>query len=227
MGRFSKSVGILICGMLLVAGSVFSTAFAETPSTDSFIGEYALKLGPGPEGGAKERWLKPGVDFGKYSKVMLESVTFYFAPDSESKGIDPQELKDLADVFNLQIINALKGSYPIVSDPGPDVLRIRMAVTDLKASKPGRSAVSSVLPVGLGISLIRKGSSDSWTGSGATKAEFMILDSVSNDVIAVARDDRNAAFTERFSKWGSAEEAFKFWGERIKLCLDQTRKAKP
>jgi hypothetical protein len=55
----------------------------------------------------------------------------------------------------------------------------------------------------------------------ATGVELMAMDYMTNDVIAVAQDDKSAGFTERFSKWGSTEDAFKFWGERIKLFLDQ------
>ncbi len=43
------------------------------------------------------RWLKPGVDFGKYNKIMLDSVIFYFGDDSEDKRIDAQDMKELAD----------------------------------------------------------------------------------------------------------------------------------
>jgi hypothetical protein len=77
-----------------------------------------------------------------------------------------------------------------------------------------------VVPIGLGISIIKKGATGSWVGSGATGAEVMALDSMTSDVIAVAQDDKSAGFTERFSKWGSTEEAFKFWAERLKLFLD-------
>jgi hypothetical protein len=45
-------------------------------------------------------------------------------------------------------------------------------------------------------------------------------------VIAVAQDGQTAEFTDRFSKWGSADEAFKFWGERIKLFMDSARSVK-
>ncbi|MFH0729057.1 MAG: DUF3313 domain-containing protein [Pseudomonadota bacterium] len=228
MKKASKAVGAVVFGLALVVFVAFSASsvLAADAPTDGFLGEYAKNLGPGPKDGVKMRWVKPGVDFGKYNKVMLESVIFFFAKDSDFKGMDPQELKELADTFNLQIINAIKDKYPVVSEPGPDVLRLRIAVTDMKASKPGVSAISSVVPVGLGISLLKKGAAGSWTGSGATSAEAMVLDSLTNDVIAVAQDDRSAAFTERFSKWGSAEEAFKFWGERIKLFMDGTRSAK-
>jgi hypothetical protein len=55
---------------------------------------------------------------------------------------------------------------------------------------------------------------------------MMALDALTNDVIAVAQDDKTAGFTERFSKWGSAEEAFKYWAERVKLYLDQVHGVK-
>ncbi len=196
------------------------------PQQTGFLAGYYEMMQPGPEGGAKMRWLKPGVDFGKYDKVMLDHVIFYFDENSEDKGIDAEEMKELADACNLEVVNSLKDSYPIVVEPGPDVVRVRFAITDLKRSKPGLSAVSSVLPVGLGISVVKKGASGSWSGSGATSAEVMALDSTTGDVIAVAQDDRTAGFTERFSSWGSAEDAFQFWGERIKLILDEAHGVK-
>ena len=53
------------------------------------------------------RWLKPGVDFTKCNKLMVDSVVFYLADDSEYKGIDPNELKELSDSFNQAIVAAL------------------------------------------------------------------------------------------------------------------------
>jgi len=71
------------------------------------------------------RWLEPGVDFSKYNKIMLDRVTFFFAADSESKDIDPAEMKALEDSCNQQLVNTLRASYPIVTEPGPDVVRLR------------------------------------------------------------------------------------------------------
>jgi hypothetical protein len=197
-------------------------ACATQPAKQSgFLKDYEAKMVPGPEGGAKMRWLEPGVDFGKYNKVMLDSVVFYLADDSEYKGIDPVEMKELADVCNLAIINALKDKYPIVTVPGPDVVRLKIALTGIKQSRPVLSAVTSVTPPGLAMNLINKGATGSWTGSGATSAETMVIDSTTNRVICVAQDEQTAGFTERFSKYGSAEEAFKFWAGRIRAFMDQ------
>jgi hypothetical protein len=213
---------------LLVA--VFITSCASTGSQappaashKGFLEGYYQYLEPGPEGGARMRWAKPGVDFGRYDKIMLDSVIFYFAEDSESKGIDAHEMKELADKCNLALVNAFKGAYPVVGQPGPDVIRIRFAITDVKQSRPALSVASTVIPVGIGVSVLKKGATGSWSGSGATRIEVMALDSMSNEVIGVAQDEKAAGFTERFSKWGSTEEAFEFWGERLRAIMDNTR----
>jgi len=190
-------------------------------SKSEFLGEYYKNLKPGPTGGAKWRWVKPGVDFTKYKRFMVDYVLFALAADSESKIINGDEMKKLGDASTLAIIDALKDKYPIVGEPGPDVLRFRFAIVDLKQSRPAQSAITSVVPVGLGISLLKKGATDSWSGSGSTTCQFMVLDSTTNEVMVVAEDDYKAGFTERFSKWGSAEEAFKYWGKRIRKIMDE------
>lgn len=212
----------VVIGLALTAPA----GFAAERSYSGFLGDYYGYLQPGPEGGAKMRWLKPGVDFGKYKKFMVDSVVFFFADDSEYKGIDPQEMKDLADAFNKEIVAALKDKYPIVAEPGPDVARVRFAITGFKQSRPVLSGITSIVPVGLAVSLVKKGAAGSWTGSGATSAELMVLDTMTNDPIGLAVDDRTAGFTERFSKWGSADEAFKFWAGRLRTFIDSVQTPK-
>jgi hypothetical protein len=218
-----KRIIVFFMGLVFLV-SCASTGKSKTDKSAQakfgFLDGYYEKLGPGPKDGAELRWLKADVDFVKYEKVMLDSVTFYLAEDSEHKGIDGNEMKALTDAFNLELANAVKDGYPIVSEPGPDVLLIRVAITDIKQSKPGVSAVTSIIPVGLGISLVKKGVTDSWSGSGATSAELLAIDTMTNEVVGAAKDSRTAGFSERFSKWGSAEEAFKFWAERIRGFMD-------
>lgn len=96
---------------------------------------------------------------------MIDYVVFAFADDSESKIINGDEMKKLGDACTLAVIDALKDKYPIVSEPGPDVMRFRFGIVDLKQSRPGVSAITSVIPVGLGLSIIKKGATDSWSGS--------------------------------------------------------------
>ncbi len=219
--RTTKTIALLFAVTVLFIFQGCSSA----PKQSGFLNGYYKDLQPGPPGGAKLRWLKPGVDFAKYDKIMLDSVVFYLAEDSKDKGIDPEDMSELSKAFDEAMVDALAG-YQIVSEPGPGVVRIRTALTKIKKSKPGISAVSSVTPVGLGINIIKKGTTGSWSGSGETDMEMMALDSVSNEVIAVAQDVQTAGFTERFSGYGSAKAAFKHWGERLKAFMDSVRAGK-
>ena len=216
----------LMAMVILIIALTSSATLAEETRYSGFLGDYYQKMQPGPEGGAKMRWVKPGVDFTKYHKLMVDSVIFYLAPDSEDKGIDAEQMKELSDAFNQEIVNALKDKYPLVSDPGPDVARMRIAITGIKKSKPGVSAVASIIPIGIGISLIKKGVTGSYSGSGNTAAEFMALDSMTNEVIVAAVDERSAGYTERFTTLGAAKGAFRFWAERIRKFMDDTQAAK-
>lgn len=223
-----KSVVLLIGLMFLVscASTGKSKTGEATHEKAGLLEGYYGKLGPGPKDGAKLRWLKPGVDFSKYEKFMIDSVVFFLSDESEYKGLDGNEIKELTDAFNLELVNALKDKYPIVSEPGPEVLRIRTAITNVKQSKPVLSGVTSIIPVGLVVSVVKKGATGTWTGSGETGVELLAIDTMSNEVIAAAQDERSAGFTERFSRLGSAEEAFQFWAGRVRTFFDNVRGAK-
>ena len=172
------------------------------------------------------RWLKPGVDFAKYKKVMVDYVVFALAEDSEYKAISGDEMKELGDAASLALVNAIKKKGRVVAEPGPDVWRLRMAIVGLKQSKPVVSGITTVIPIGLGISIIKKGAASAWSGAGATQAEAIILDSLTNEVLAVAYLEYAAGFTERFTKWGSVEDAFKYWAERGAEAVAALRAAK-
>lgn len=150
-----KKAWVLLIGMMLLAGCT-TTGPAPVSPQASFLGDYAGKMEPGPPEGARMRWLKPGVDFHKYKKVMVDYVVFALADDSQYKVINGDEMKKLGDACTQAIVDALKDKYTIVAEPGPDVVRFRFAIVDLKQSRPGLSAVTSVIPVGLGISLVKE-----------------------------------------------------------------------
>ncbi len=220
-----KALGVM-AAMLLIAGCATTNGGSDASSTyakTGFLKGYYDQLEPGPKDGAKLRWIKEDADWGRYNYVMLDSVVFFFDDASEYKGIDAGELKKLADGFNKALAETLKDSYPIKTEPGIDVLRIRFAITDLEQSHPGISAISTVVPVGLAVSTLKKGATGSWAGSGATSTEMMALDSMSNEVLAVAKDERSASFGDRFSKWGSAEEAFEYWAGKVKAYLEHVQ----
>jgi len=219
--RILTALGI---GLVFMA----TTVFAGDIPFSGFLGNPTVyeQLKPGQEGQAKLRWMKEGAQTMKYNRFMVDSVIFFLAEKADYKGIDPQEMKELCDQFNKDLAAAFKDKWPIVAEPGPDVARLRIAITNIHPSKPGYSAVTSVIPVGMGISLVKKGATGGWSGSGDTCIEVMFTDSMTEEVLAMAVDQQKAAFEQRFTKWGSAADAFNLWSETIVKLIDQHKGVK-
>ena len=55
-------------------------------------------------------------------------------------------MSQLADSFHMALFEALSGDYTFVDEPGPGVLRFRIAVTDLVPTKRLMSTVTTVVP---------------------------------------------------------------------------------
>jgi hypothetical protein len=185
-----------------------------------FLGTYP-KFQPGPSDGVDLGYVKKGVDFSKYNRLMFDQVVFYLKKDSKYKGIQPEEMKELADMFHLAAAKALEGAYPIVGEPGPDVLRVRVAITNIELGNPAKSAITTVLPVGLALSILKKAATGKHTGVGSAGMEAEFLDSLTNERVAAAIDEQEGSKLSGMTKFGSAKEAFEFWSERLRIFLDK------
>jgi len=163
MKNVRKILVITLISLCLSIG--ISYAGLKVKDYSGFLGDYS-QLKPGPKGGVAQIYLKEGVDFKKYNKIMLDQVVFYFKQDAKNQAIDPDEMKELADKYDRAAIEALGDAYPLVSEPGPDVMRVRVAITDLQLPNRALNAVSSVVPAGIAIGLVKKGLTGKSTGVG-------------------------------------------------------------
>ncbi len=210
--------------LVAVAIGLFLAATAGCSSRQrsysGFLGEYP-PFRKGPEGGADLVYIREGTDFKKYTKVMVDHVVFWLKKDADYRGIHPDEMAELSNAFHRALVEALGNAYPLVDEPGPDVFRLRIAVTDVVASKPGVDSVSTIMPVGLAITTIKKGSSGKSAGVGEASMEAEILDSLTGERLAAAIDTKAGGKLEGMTKWGPAEGAFRFWAGRLRKWLDE------
>ncbi|HVN95343.1 MAG TPA: DUF3313 domain-containing protein [Syntrophorhabdaceae bacterium] len=220
--KIIKAVLAVMTGFGLVA----SGAFAGGQEFSGFLTGYYQDLKPEPGGGHRMHWLKPGTVLVKYDKVMVDPIVFSSTDRSDYEAIDPEQMNELLDNFRKTIVTALRDQYTVVADPGDGVARIRIALTGIEPSNPAISAFTSITPTGFVLSLIKRGATGSWVGSGSTKLEAKVLDSVTDEVILAAADKSTASFRERFSQWGSAHNAFKSWAQWTVKLLAGVRETK-
>jgi hypothetical protein len=216
-----KNQSALQCLVILLTGlALCGCAGTSKVEQSGFLNNYP-QFQPGPKDGMDQIYTTPGMDLSTYNKVMMDEVQFFPKKDSTDKGLQASELKELSDSFHHAVFEALGNEYPLVSEPGNDVLRVRLAVTDIETSNPAMTGITTVVPVGLAISLAKQATTGAATGVGGASMEAEFLDSMSNERLAAAIDTFNGSKMSGFTKLGSSKEAFGFWAKRLRVTLDR------
>mgnify|MGYP001815551186 CR=1 FL=1 len=228
---------LAMAGMMLVTSSPLLAGQFGDYKPHGFLSDYS---GLKPEGGESKAYLylQEGVDRTRYKKVMVDRIKIFFKEDSEYKGIDPAELKDLADYFHDAIKKALGNAYPVVRNPGPDVLHLRVAVTDLVPNKPEASLVTLAVPclwMGAGGAGVAEGEAGSTPFAGEASIELEVLDSISHAQVAAFIETRSAkkynwthgageaatSYLKAYSTWAYTKKAMDHWAQMIRGRLDK------
>ena len=182
---------------------------ATAPPHSGFLKDYSV-LKVDPEDESLLWWEKEGVDWKRYKKFMIDPVVVYLHPEAKNRQIEPDVLKELTDYFRNTVIEEVQDGYPIVDMPGPDVLRIRAAITDLIPANPVLNVVTAA---GVGVPL----------DMGGAAMEAMFLDSMTNELLGVVVDKKVGIpvdYVEGFTKWGHAKGALDSWAELLRESLD-------
>lgn len=219
MVRCLTTISLLVVAICLVGCAAGGMKKVEQ---SGFLTNYE-QLKPGGEDRAALFYVKPNVDFKPYTKLMLERVSVYLSPTLENRNVDPTILKELTDYYQKAILEAVKGGYTIVDRPGPDVLWVRVAVTDVAPSNPTANTLSCIVPVGIAVAGAAKAVGDSNLGTGEAATEMEILDSVTKERLAAAVDRRQGGKAMFRGTWEDSRQAFDYWAKRLRERLDEAR----
>lgn len=231
--------------LLLCAALASGCANTPAPSRSGFLDDYTV-LQPDPSDSNAELYVKPGVSLKAYDKVLLEPVAVRLPSGDERPAIDPADLETLRTTFQNTLTETLEPDYPLVNAPGPGVLRMRVAITDLVPTYPVVSLVVLALPFSFGVDFIASGGSGSPPYLGQTAFEGELRDSESGDLL-VALTDRDmgkkyslgasegsateqnilSSYASAYSTWAYAEAAFRYWAGRLRQRLDEAHGRTP
>jgi len=244
----SVLAALSLTGSLLIAGCASPPTTAESYQPSGFLNaDTYARLQTAPDGSGAQVYRKPGLNLKNYNKVMLDPIKVWYRNDADHKGSDPNELKTLTDYFRQSLVKALGSAYPVVDKPGPGVLRVRIALTELKPTNTGMSVVTLVVPYASVADMAAGGGTGStpYLGDAAIEAEFR--DSRSNELLAAYVDKRVGkkydvdmkggvgaavsqgvdSYTKAYSTWGYAEQAFDYWAQKLRRRLDEARGLTP
>ena len=114
--RYASIVGFMT--VMLMAGGCAQTSRAPDIADSGFLGaDYAL-LKPGKPDQAQLVYLRPGVEWSRYRKILLDSVTVWQGKESAGRGISAHDEQMLVNYFYSVIHGALeKEGFTLVTSP--------------------------------------------------------------------------------------------------------------
>ncbi len=228
--RFSHRASVLG----LVGGLFFALAGCETDATTAtgdsvrssgFLSDYSM-LRRGGEGEAISVYWNDQADFNSYSKMLIEPVTIWANPDSELSEVPAEERQELANAFHAAMLEAMSEDFEIVQVPGPNTIRLRVALTEAVASNPALDTISTYVPQARLISTIATLGSDTKAFVGEARAEGEARDALSGELLVAGIDRRagtKALGGNTLDSWSDVREAFKTWAAQFRDNLRKRR----
>ena len=226
--RLKLLTGILAGGLLLGLTACKTTHQVRGSVEESgFLKDYSL-MKPGTGDQAKLVYFAPDVNWAKFTKVYIEPVELWHSDDPKSKlgKLDKEDQQLLINYFHTALSNALSKDYTIVDQAGPDTLMLHGALTEAKKCRPVSNLVSSVVPMGMGLSLVKRVVFGTGLGVGECQVEAEFTDGGTGQIVAEAMDRRagtKALRTKFDGTFGDVKLCMDYWATRCAFKLEQLR----
>ncbi len=217
------SLSFIFCVVLSFHGCATKTGSLDF---SGFLGNYT-GLRPSPDDSGAWSYRKPGVNFKGYTKIILDPLVIWPHPDSAYGGLDSLTVWKLALGFQNSMSQALAGGYVIVKEPGPGVLRLRAALTDVMLEHPKLASPGPLLPLANDILIM---ASEKISGMNALEGEAAIeaelLDAESQERLVAYVEKRVSSkvlLTQDKDSLGPVLEIFDYWAKKLRQRLDEER----
>jgi hypothetical protein len=216
MRMTGKNLGLSLALMMLLPSLALSQG---KPGSTGFLSDYSKLLVISGDKYSDMRYIAPEAfrKLAKFDSVMIDQPEIFISPDSKYRGMKPDEVKALADAIHEAVAGELDESYKIVTAPGPSVLRVRVALTDVMLKKGGIDADAGAARNIVVDDLVRKMSLTGMT------IEAEVLDSVSNEQLVAGISYRGADKSEP-GTWADLKAIIGQQSRRLACRLDNAHK---
>ena len=221
-GTSSVLLAASLIVLMLGVGACAKSRQTRSVETHGFLGDYSqLRKGEGKE--AQLIYINPSADWRDYDAVMIDSVTLWRT--SKTSKLSAEDAQMLTDHFYAALREELAKDYRIADQPGPGVMRLRVAVTEAKGAKVLGNAVTSIYLPAKAASTIVGVATDTQVWVGAATLEGEIRDSMSNVRLMAAVDERAGTKNPMvgLKKWSQVKRVFEVWSENLRERLSELR----
>lgn len=205
--RFGTLTAALV-GLIGLVGGIGGCASSPPPRT-GFISDYSLLE---RIDGSKARYVSPAL--ARYRSFMVDPVQFREVKDPPV--LTPDERAEVANYFRDAFVTVLRDNrYTVTDRAGAGTARIRIAITDIKASVWWMN--------------LHPGSKLSGAGTGGASMEGEVIDSVTGEQLAaVVKSGRGNQFElDTFDKLDDFKDVIDRWAEEAEDSLRELRESRP
>jgi len=214
---------ILVVALLLslcaCAGTGKNSSTDFNPA-DHFLGNDYKLLQAKPELNGGLGWRSPQFVAQNYTAFYIEPVVLWHGEDmARESGLAMEDLELLAKYFHDVLTKVPDGQrLSLAAQPGPGVITVQAAVTEVEASSPVSNALTSVIPVGILLSAGKQAATGQAMGVGKCAVEVKFVDSVTGENLALFAETKvgKKYSSSGFSATGQTEEAMEEWAALMK-----------
>ncbi len=167
-------------------------------------------------------------NFKNYKAVMIDQPEFVIASDSKYKGVKPDDAKAVADALRAQMNSTVtkNGRLFVVDKPGPGVLYVRIAASNIHLAKKKRGLLGYT-PAGFVIgSAVSAGEEmEQKIILQDMNLEIEIQDSQSQEVLVAMVDKVDPGTKAKASEsWSKGHTVMDYWANRFVCRLENSQK---
>ncbi|RZA36371.1 MAG: DUF3313 domain-containing protein [Lysobacteraceae bacterium] len=224
------SLALAIGALALLAGcrstggessSVAEGGAAQSART-GFLGDYS-QLQPAPDAEGLQLYMDRSGNYSQYTRLMLDPVQIIAVPGPEQQQLSPDVAARMSDNLHASLRRTLEPAYQIVTTPGPDVLRVRIAITHVQPVKT-ELGVTDFIPIKALYNAGRAVAGNS-PRVAEMSAEVEVLDPANRRAMAATatrRGDRTLPQGEQLT-WASMQSISDYWARGFRARLDELR----
>jgi hypothetical protein len=204
--------------LLLACGCGVRRVTQPSSEMSGFLDDYSL-LREGAPGEVALVYRNPKADWARYDEVLLEPVTLWRSGRNSLAPVPEDDLLHLVGAFESALRQQLGAGFRLTDQPGPGVMRIRLAITEARASDPIidvlRARSASLPPPATGPidPELRR-----FIEAAAIEGE--IRDSQTDELLA-AGVDRRRKDAPPIDTWAAIEHALDAWAARLCARLER------
>ena len=161
----------------------------------------------------------------KYKGIMVDQPEILISPNSEYKGSSPANLAAVANSMRDAVTARLEaGGYNVVDKPGPGVLYVRVALTDLEIKKKKRN-ILAYTPVGAVVKFGVDAMKDFQSKYDIMNMVFQmeVVDSATNQVLGQYVAVRGGGDKPTRMDFDQVKANMDEFGERLRCRLDNAQ----